>query len=223
MGNIAQTITNKTMKPDLLVILFTMTLPYMAIANRFDTHFRMLGLQGLLLFGVAFLKLYGHVSVANMGFILVETLVFKAILVPYFLFNIIKKNKIKRDFEVKKLSFYVIFTVLLIIVSSFVFAHQLNDEHLEINFFTASISALLVGVLLIVIRKTIITHIVGYLVLENGIFLFSLALGSEMPMIVNIGILLDLFTSVLLLGVFVNRINEVFHTVEIDTLTELKD
>ena len=59
--------------------------------------------------------------------------------------------------------------------------------------------------------------------LENGIFLFSLALGSEMPMIVNIGILLDLFTSVLLLGVFVNRINEVFHTVEIDTLTELKD
>ena len=63
----------------------------------------------------------------------------------------------------------------------------------------------------------------GYMVLENGIFLLSMALGSELPLIVNLGILLDLFTSVLLFGLFITKIDELYHSTEIDQLSGLKD
>ena len=63
----------------------------------------------------------------------------------------------------------------------------------------------------------------GYLVIENGVFILSLAVGTEMPMLVNLGILLDIFASVFLLGIFVNRIGDVLKDVDVDQLKNLKD
>jgi hydrogenase-4 component E len=79
------------------------------------------------------------------------------------------------------------------------------------------------GIFIIVTRRKIITHIMGYMVLENGLLLLSLAIGGEMPMIINSGILLDIFTSVLALGMFVNKIGNVFPDVEVRTLSSLRD
>ena len=87
----------------------------------------------------------------------------------------------------------------------------------------ASVSALLTGHFIVVARQKIVTHVMGYLVLENGIFLLSLAVGNEMPMLVNLGIMLDIFASVLILGVFFNRIGDLLKDPDIDHLRNLKD
>jgi hydrogenase-4 component E len=210
---------------NILIIIFTMTLTYLAVAGRLDTYIRVLALQGLLLAGVAVMELWGseHVSIANTAFILLETLVVKAIVVPVMLTMIVRRNKLKHEIAPYVSNFFSLFTVMTFIIFSFLVAHRLHNEHLKITYFTASVSALFTGIFLIVSRKKIITHVMGYMVLENGIFLLSLALGSEMPMIVNMGILLDLLTSVLILSIFVNRIGDVFKTVEISNLTDLKD
>jgi hydrogenase-4 component E len=63
----------------------------------------------------------------------------------------------------------------------------------------------------------------GYLVIENGVFILSLAVGNEMPMLVNLGIMLDIFASVFLLGIFINRIGDVLKDVDVDQLKNLKD
>lgn len=63
----------------------------------------------------------------------------------------------------------------------------------------------------------------GYLVIENGVFILSLSTGNKMPMLVNTGITLDIFISVLVLGVFVNRMGNTFEEMSIDNLTNLKD
>ena len=63
----------------------------------------------------------------------------------------------------------------------------------------------------------------GFLIIENGVFVLSLAVGTEMPMLVNIGILLDIFASVLLLGVFVNKIGDILKEQDVDQLRNLKD
>jgi hydrogenase-4 component E len=207
---------------NLLIIVFTMTLTYIAIANRFDTKINLLILQGILLFGIAFLELK-HIDAANLAFILSETVIFKAIIVPYILFRVVKRNELKRDKEVKKIHFSSIFAILFIVGASFALAHQLHNEHLNITYFTASVSTILTGIYLISFRHTVLAHVIGFTVLENGIFLFSLALGSEMPMMVNIGILLDLFTSTIILSLFINRIAQTFKNLEVDNLTELKD
>jgi hydrogenase-4 component E len=76
---------------------------------------------------------------------------------------------------------------------------------------------------LIVTRKKIITHVIGYIIIENGVFVLSLAVGNEMPMLVNLGIMLDIFASVLILGVFFNRIGDLLKDPDIDHLRNLKD
>ena len=63
----------------------------------------------------------------------------------------------------------------------------------------------------------------GFLVIENGVFILSLAVGNKMPMLVNTGILLDLFVSVLVLGIFVNKIGDVLKDVDVEQLQNLKD
>jgi hydrogenase-4 component E len=62
----------------------------------------------------------------------------------------------------------------------------------------------------------------GYLTIENGIFLLSLAIGNEMPLTVNLAVLLDVFSSVLILGMFINRL-EMFSSLDVDQLKDLKD
>ena len=59
--------------------------------------------------------------------------------------------------------------------------------------------------------------------MENGIFLLSLAVVKEMPIIVNLGVLLDLFIAVFILGLLVNRINKEFEGLEVSHLSDLKD
>ena len=87
----------------------------------------------------------------------------------------------------------------------------------------AAISAVITGLFIIVSRKKIITHVMGFVMMENGIFLLSLSVSGEMPFIVNFGVLLDLFIAVFLLGLFISRINSTFDELEIDSLSELKD
>jgi len=63
----------------------------------------------------------------------------------------------------------------------------------------------------------------GYLVIENGVFILSLAVGNEMPMLVNLGIMLDIFASVLILGIFFNKIGDVLRNPDVNQLRNLKD
>ena len=58
---------------------------------------------------------------------------------------------------------------------------------------------------------------------RGGVFVLSLAVGNEMPNLVNLGIMLDVFASVLILGTFLNKIGDVFKAVDVDQLSNLKD
>jgi hydrogenase-4 component E len=86
-----------------------------------------------------------------------------------------------------------------------------------------ALSALFTGLYIIITRRKIITHVMGFLIIENGVFVLSLAVGSEMPMLVNTGILLDIFVSVILLGIFADKIGDVFEEQDVEQLRNLKD
>ncbi len=61
------------------------------------------------------------------------------------------------------------------------------------------------------------------MMLENGIFLLSISVANEMPLLVNLGVLLDLFVGIYLFVIFFNKIQEMYDGNHIDVLTELKD
>jgi len=69
----------------------------------------------------------------------------------------------------------------------------------------------------------LIIHVAGFLVLENGIFLFGTAVVSELPMMIEIGVLLDVFVVVFLMGIALNRISSTLSGFEVTSLDRLKD
>ena len=199
-----------------------MSLLYMSIANRLVTYLNILGFQGFLLFGVTYLSL-NQVSPVNLIFIMLETIVVKAIAVPWFINHILKRNNITRDTEPFLPNFVSIIIVTLIIVATIILASYIKDQNLDKTYFVVALSTLFTGLYLIVSRKKIISHVIGYLVIENGVFILSMAVGNEMPMLVNLGIMLDIFASVLILGIFFNRIGDFLKDPDVNSLRNLKD
>jgi hydrogenase-4 component E len=207
---------------NVLLILFIISLLYVSIANRIITYVRVLALQGFLLFGVTFLQLK-DIQTWNLVLILLETVVFKALAVPMFLSYLISRNKITRETEPYLPHFISLIIITMIVVITVLLANSIQDTHLDKIFFIVSLSTLFTGLYFIATRKKIITHVMGYLMIENGVFVLSLAVGNEMPNLVNLGIMLDVFASVLILGIFLNKIGDVFKDVDVDQLSNLKD
>ena len=174
------------------------------------------------MFFVALLQL-NEVNAFNLAWILLETIVFKSIVVPYFLFRIIKRNKITREAEPFLPNFVSLLITTAIVVVTILLAGAINDTYLDKIFFVVALSTIFFGLYFIASRRKLLSHVMGYIVIENGVFVLSLAVGNEMPLLVNLGVLLDIFASVLILGIFVNKIGDVFKDVDVDNLTELKD
>jgi len=87
----------------------------------------------------------------------------------------------------------------------------------------SAISLLLSGLVLMLTRKIAIGQIIGFLVLENGIFLFALTQTRGMPLIVEMGIMLDVLVGVMIAGLLVFNIKSSFEHIDVSQLTELRD
>ncbi len=205
-----------------LLIVFLISLFYLSIANRMTTYVNVLAMQGILLFFVAFFELK-NINTLNLILILLETVIFKSLAVPLFLKYILKRNNITREAEPYLPNFVSLIITTAIVITTIILSNTMEEGKLDKMFFVVALSTLFTGLYFIASRRKIITHVMGYLVIENGVFVLSLAVGNEMPMLVNLGIMLDIFASVLLLGVFLNKIGDVFKDIDVNQLTNLKD
>ena len=205
-----------------LLIVFLISLFYMAIANRMTTYVNVLAMQGILLFCIAFLELK-HINTVNLILILLETIIFKSIAVPVFLKYVLKRNHITREAEPYLPNFVSLIISTVIVVTTILLSNTMEESYLDKMYFVVALSTLFTGLYFIATRRKIITHVMGYLIIENGVFVLSLAVGNEMPMLVNLGIMLDIFASVLILGIFLNKIGDVFKDIDVNQLTNLKD
>ncbi|MCE5341759.1 MAG: hypothetical protein LLF92_11645 [Planctomycetaceae bacterium] len=89
---------------------------------------------------------------------------------------------------------------------------------IPVAFFT-----LIVGLFLIVSRKKALTQVLGYLVLENGIYAFGMAIANQQPMLIELGTLLDVFVGVFVMGIAIFHISRQFDHIDTDQLSVLKD
>ena len=201
----------------MLIIVFAISLIYISVTERFRIYTGLVGLQGLLLFGLSFLQL-DRITLATVLFVAIETLLFKVIVVPFLLFRVIRRTGVARVHEKSLPSFYSLLLVSLGLLLSIVVSFSMNTTPYNLMFFIVSFFAVYTGLFLIITHRKIFSHLVGFLVIENAVLLLSLAIGSEIPMLINLGILLDIFVSVLILGIFVMRLRQ-----HIDDLTILKD
>lgn len=88
---------------------------------------------------------------------------------------------------------------------------------------TAAVSLVFTGLMLMLTRRVAVSEIIGFLVLENGIYTFALTQTSEMPLIVEMGVLLDVLVGVMIFGLLVFRIQKSFEHIDVTQLAELKE
>lgn len=210
---------------NILIVTFGLTMLYMAATSRIRALMNMLSIQGIILFLLVLFIGREKILDLNLIFLLVETLLVKAIIIPVFLKRIMNKNNLYRDTEPYIPNFYSLVISSFILFAGFIISslHDPIFENITTLYFGVSVSIILISLLFIITKKKILTHVIGYTMMENGIFLLSLSVAREMPMIVNIGLLLDVFIAIFILGMFVNRISKFFEELDVCSLSNLKD
>ena len=206
------------------LILFGLTMLYLAATSRIISHIRLLVVQGVLLFLICCCGMQ-HINILNFAFLTIETLIVKSIVIPAFLYKVLNKTHSNRDVAANIPHFYCLFIASLILIVGFLLSEYFVTSMKLISpmFFAVSVATIIISLWLITIKHKIISNVIEFITMENGIFLLSLSAVKEMPMLVNLGVLLDVFIAVYILGLFVNVINKEFKDLEVSNLSDLKD
>jgi len=194
----------------------------MSVAERFRTYAKLIAAQGVLLMGIALLELQ-HINTVSLIFVISETLIFKTIVVPFLLFRIINRTGVYKVHNKALPGFYSLILALLALVLSIIMANTLVNQYIDTVYLSIALFTLFIGVLLVITHKLIFSHMIGFLIIENAVFMFSMAVGTEMTMLINIGILLDVFVSVLIISILINHIGSKFNKLEAENLNSLKN
>lgn len=211
-----------------LVSILILLSSFILVANkRINSYINTFRIQSILLALLAgVMGIYSLLEEGEMEIIIVciITLVVKVWLIPRLL-----KRTVKRvGYRVSKDFFLNIPTLILICCGLFVLTYfsvstidDIKDPQIK-TYLVNSISVILIGLFFMISRKKAIGQIIGFLVMENGLFATAILTTSGMPMMVELGLFFDVLTAVLIMGILVFRINENFDSIDINKLRNLK-
>lgn len=167
----------------------------------------------------------GEAPVIHTLFLAAIALVLKAWILPWILWRAIRTASVRQ--EVDPLLGYAPSLTLAALLAgvSFLVASRLPlpAGSPSPTLPAGALTTLLFGLLILVTRTKAVTQVVGYLVVENGIFLFGLLLTQKMPFLVEMGILLDVFVAVFVMGIVVYQIQQAFDDMDTQNLAALRD
>jgi hydrogenase-4 component E len=191
--------------------------------SRISTVVRAVASQGVLL-GLLAVAAQGRLNGTVVALAL-ASIVLKGWLIPVILFRALRQVAIKREVEpalglLPSLLLGALATVLAVAAGNRL---PLAETRLAPLLIPASLATVACGFILITARRKAISQVLGYLVLENGIFIFGLLLVEAMPFLVEVGVLLDLFVGIFVLSIIIHHINREFSSLDTRRLSLLKE
>jgi len=206
------------------LLIVALALNFVALGvSRIRGVINAVALQGMLL-GIC--PLFVHPEIGLRGILLVVvTIALKGFVIPGFLVHAMREANIQHEVNpvvnyMSSLLLGAVGTGLALVFSSTL---PLAEGHTDLLLVPASLATVWTGFLLLTARRKAITQVLGYLLLENGIFLFGLLLLEGMPFLVEVGVLLDVFTGVFVMGIIIHQISREFASISTEHLTELKE
>lgn len=215
------------MNPGVLNILIgvAMGLNLIALASsRLPSLIRAMSLQGVVL---GMMPLFmGHETLDwRVAAVAAATMVGKGVVIPGLLRRAMRAANIEREIEpflgyVPSMMIGAGGTIAAVALAR---ALPLLPEHSGTLIVPGAIAAMLTGFILLIGRVKAISQVCGYLILENGIYLFGLLLIHSTPLLVESGILLDVTVGVFVIGIIVDRIQRAFDSLDTRKLTTLRE
>lgn len=206
----------------ILVIVLAMNL-FALGTSRILALIRTVAAQGALL-GLIPLLAHQHLTLPSI-LAAVAAIALKGIVIPWIMLRALRDAQIKREVEPLIGLLPSIILGALATAAALLFAGRLPlaPQHAGALLVPAAIATVLTGFLLLITRFKALTQVVGYLVLENGIFIFGMLLIEAMPLVVEMGVLLDLFVGIFVICIIVNHINRAFSSMDTRWLVSLKE
>jgi hydrogenase-4 component E len=207
---------------ELVLLLVVLTNFWVLGTSRLSASIRAVATQGVLL---ALLPLALHpVFSAHVIVLSAGTLIVKAVLLPALLLRAIREAAIRR--EVEPLIGFMPSMLIAALVTAIAFSigPRLPLPEVESELLApVALATVVLGLLVLTTRRKAVSQVVGYLVLENGIYVFGLGQIERVPFLVEAGVLLDIFVGVFIMGIVVFHINREFDSLDSARLTELRD
>jgi len=153
------------------------------------------------------------------------TFVVKVLVIPYLLHRVIDRLEIRQDVE----TLINIPTTMLIGIGIVIFSFNLAIPISQLSSTLAggtlgmALACVLLSFLMMITRATAVPQVIGFLAMENGLFFAATSATYGMPMVVELGIALDVLIGVIILGVFMFQIREQFDSLDIRHLEKLKE
>lgn len=211
------------MNVDIFLLCILITAFVMVTSKRITALINWFSYQSFFLF---LLTAYLAYKANNVELYIVAFFLFllKVALIPAFLRRVAKRIKANEDLGLFVNPAVSVFITIFLVYLAYVFAGNIISmpRQIERDAFFVSLSIMLVGIFIMVFRMKALAQIIGLLIIENGLFLAAASVSGGMPFFVEIAIFFDVFLCVMILGVFVYKINKLFTHIDVDKLTELK-
>jgi hydrogenase-4 component E len=204
------------------VLLFLTNLAVLGVSE-LGACVRSVALQGILL---GFFTLFVRADALSFRLILLSILSIglKGFVFPLLLFRGIREAGVRR--EVEPFVGYVTSVIagLGMLAASLWIAAQIPTSSTAVSSFEVpvALSMIFTGLFLVVSRRKALNQVIGYLVFESGIYMFGITVVGEIPFLVELGVLLDVFVAVFVMGIAMNHINREFDHIDADQLSSLK-
>jgi len=206
----------------LLVVVLLLNL-FCLGTSRIGAVIRTVAIQGMLI-GVMPLLVHGGRTPQAL-LIAAVPVALKGFVIPAMLFRAMRQAEIKREVEplvgiIPSLLLGALGTGLALAFSARLPLLPADAETLLVP---AALATVFTGFLMVTTRLKAISQVLGYLTLENGIFVFGLLLVEAMPLLLEFGVLLDLFVCIFVMGIMLNHISREFSSLSTERLSALKE
>lgn len=192
--------------------------------SRLSACIRAVAFQGLLLGVLAVAVQDGSLSAAGVLLPLISAIV-KGFLLPWMLFRAMREAQTVREVEPLISYNLSIMAGAVALGLSLWLGQRLklpsqppSSLLMPVAFFTS-----LTGLIVIISRRKALTQVLGYLALENGVYAFGAAVAVQLPVLLELGILLDVFVGVFVMGIAIFHISREFDHIDTDKLAALTD
>ena len=185
---------------NVLIGFFTATLITSLFTNRLFRLYFWYGINSLILglTGVVMGKIYNLNELVIMGIV---TIVVKFLIIPLVLKKITFRFNISRDITpIIKIQYLIILVPVVLVFTYYLITPVLKTFSTHPNFVAISISSLFLSLLLIIEHKRMIAKIIGFLFMENALFLLGTVSTNGMPMLIELGIFFDLMMFILIIN-----------------------
>ncbi len=211
---------------DLALVLVLLTGIYLVYTSRLEACIKATAVQGGALALLPVLHYIQEPTTSLFHTVLVASsaLALKAILIPWLLVRAMRAAKVKREVEPYVSTHVSVLIATALVIVAFVLPPVLALPLSQVAalYVPTAFATLLLGFLVIVSKRTAIMQVVGYLVVENGAFVFGQSVAAHLPFVVELGVLLDLLVGVFVMGIVIHSIGREFDHIDVEKLNLLK-